>query len=352
MTAKKSSRLGVGASTSTNKSSPQTKKLPLEDWTTTGKKKILSVGKKKRGYGDDDDEDSAVVVGNNGHGSGDDDGEDEGGRTSVVSERKRKVPRTNTAAAAPSAIAIDEGTPPKSEANDSKKKRKKKKGKKEREAERDSNASGALEDADNAPAEENNINESSQKVENGSNQPMTALTEVPSNNNNKRKRKKVRSRQKNIRKDTRPANDKPSHLVLGRSDYAGRPLTKATRELLKTKNKKDDIAGEDNNWTKGNWNNGDVAAARESGDKGESTSGSGEPAAKNNDGVAQVKNSDIAQPNDVKKVESLKRISSSQDDGQPLNDNISRNDDENEAEYAGNDKKKKKKRRKFKNLSF
>jgi len=347
MTAKKTSRLGVGASTPTS-----TNNLQSVDWTTTGKKKILSVGKKKRGHGDDDDEDSAVLVGDYGLDRDDDNGdEDEGGRTSVVSERKRKVSRKNAAAAAPSAIAVDEGVPPSSEANGSKEKRKKKKGKKERVAERDSTASGALEDADNAPAEENNINESNQKVENGSNQPMTALTEVPNKNNNKRKRKKIRSRQKNIRKDTRAANDKPSHLVLGRSDYAGRPLTKATREILKTKNTNDDIGGEENNWTKGNWTSGDVAAGGESGDKGESISGSGEPATKNNDSVTQVKNSNIGQPDDNKKVESMKRISSNQDDGQPLNDNISRKDDEIKAVNAGNDKRKKKKR-KFKNLSL
>jgi len=46
------------------------------------------------------------------------------------------------------------------------------------------------------------------------------------------KRKKVRSKQKNIRKDTRRAIDKPSHLILGRSNYTGRPITKETRMRL------------------------------------------------------------------------------------------------------------------------
>ena len=55
-----------------------------------------------------------------------------------------------------------------------------------------------------------------------------------SNNGKKKsiKHKKIRSKQKNIRKDTRRAMDKPSHLILGRSDYAGRPITPETRSKL------------------------------------------------------------------------------------------------------------------------
>ena len=53
------------------------------------------------------------------------------------------------------------------------------------------------------------------------------------NKKNKRKRLKVRSRQKNIRKDTRPDHAKPLHLQLhGRPSfqpYQGRPLTAETR---------------------------------------------------------------------------------------------------------------------------
>jgi len=53
----------------------------------------------------------------------------------------------------------------------------------------------------------------------------------------KRKRRKVRSRQKNIRKDTRPSSQKPEFLRLrGRTEsvaYGGRPLTQATRDLWK-----------------------------------------------------------------------------------------------------------------------
>ncbi len=45
------------------------------------------------------------------------------------------------------------------------------------------------------------------------------------------KRTKVRSKQKNIRKDTR-GHKKPSHLIPGRSDFTGRGLTAATRAYL------------------------------------------------------------------------------------------------------------------------
>jgi hypothetical protein len=48
----------------------------------------------------------------------------------------------------------------------------------------------------------------------------------------KRKKQKIRSRQKNIYKDTRLAQHKPSHLILGRPDFQGRPLTPETRARL------------------------------------------------------------------------------------------------------------------------
>ena len=48
----------------------------------------------------------------------------------------------------------------------------------------------------------------------------------------KRKKQKIRSRQKNIYKDTRLAQHKPSHLILGRPGFHGRPLTAETRARL------------------------------------------------------------------------------------------------------------------------
>jgi len=54
----------------------------------------------------------------------------------------------------------------------------------------------------------------------------------PAKTNGKRKRRKVRSRQKNIRKDNRAVNEKPTHLIPGNRNYQGRPMTQATREKL------------------------------------------------------------------------------------------------------------------------
>ncbi|KAL7473972.1 hypothetical protein ACHAXS_014242 [Conticribra weissflogii] len=351
MTAKKASRLGVGASNSTNNTNQENKNLPSKDWTATGKKKILSIGKKRRGHEDDDDEDTAILKRNNGHDSDDGDGEEEGGRTSIVSERKRKVPRENTnavSAPATSVHGVDEEVPPSPEAKS--KKKRKKKGKKEREVEKDATAPSALNDVDDSPANVNNIKESNQ---NGTDESIPAPTEILNKNNNKRKRKKIRSRQKNIRKDTRAANDKPSYLVLGRSDYAGRPLTKATRDILKKKNKEDDVGNDENNWTKGNWTTGDIAAAEESGDKGGMTAGSEESVAKN-DGVAEVKSSETGNDKKEEKQrnnDTAVKLSKNQDEGQPLNSTVSKNHNEDMAEKVGKDVRKKKKR-KFKNLTL
>ena len=46
----------------------------------------------------------------------------------------------------------------------------------------------------------------------------------------KQKRRKVRSKQKNIRKDNRKT--KPDHLIVGQKKYQGRPLTAETRARL------------------------------------------------------------------------------------------------------------------------
>lgn len=48
----------------------------------------------------------------------------------------------------------------------------------------------------------------------------------------KTKKTKTRSKQKNIRRDRRSANHKPSYLQFGSSDYKGRPLTKETKKII------------------------------------------------------------------------------------------------------------------------
>lgn len=54
------------------------------------------------------------------------------------------------------------------------------------------------------------------------------------NGNVPRKRPKTRSKQKNIRKDNRPDDQKPSYLLgsPNREGFAGRPLTKETKKIL------------------------------------------------------------------------------------------------------------------------
>lgn len=47
-----------------------------------------------------------------------------------------------------------------------------------------------------------------------------------------RPRKKTRSKQKNIRKDKRPLDQRPSYLRFGDPEYAGRGLTEETRKIL------------------------------------------------------------------------------------------------------------------------
>lgn len=182
MTSKNLKRLGVGARANTAAAKDT---LAEADWTNSGKKKILSIGKNNT-----DDEDVPV------HDPGLSSDEEEG-RTSAVKERKRKSHHVN------SLVSVTTADNPKS---------KKKKGKKER---------AAL-----AASVHTHINDDDN---------ISKVIKEEGNSNVKRKkpkRKKTRSKQKNIRRDSRTESDKPSHLNVGSSDYAGRPLTCATKEKL------------------------------------------------------------------------------------------------------------------------
>ena len=55
---------------------------------------------------------------------------------------------------------------------------------------------------------------------------------LDSTSRRRRHRPKVRSRQKNIYKDKRTWDQKPSHLIPGTSEFGGRPLTAETRLKL------------------------------------------------------------------------------------------------------------------------
>lgn len=146
-------------------------------------KRLMQVGKRKR-HEDDSD------------GENDDSGEeDEEGRTAIRDRKQKK----------------EQPVP---------EKKQKKKGKKERQR--------AKEDTEPAPPTDievsNSIDETKPK---------------------KKHRKKVRSRQKNIYKDTRRMHEKPEHLrKIGSHHYRGRPMTPATRAKLKLPTK---ISNNNNN---------------------------------------------------------------------------------------------------------
>ena len=213
---RKQARLGLGATTEDSRKSQQSQIGKASGAKDIGRK-ILSVGKSKRGSARDDDDvdDGDDAVGRDDR-NDDDEADEEEGRTSAVKSRAPK--RTFDAAA-----AVMSEQP-------AKKKKKKKAGKKERaaaaaaDAEAEAGAEGQdkIKETGNEGAEEDHGNDQDVDNDDAANpQPKT-----------KRKRKKVRSRQKNIRKDNRPARDKPSHLVLGTGNYGGRALTPETRKAM------------------------------------------------------------------------------------------------------------------------
>lgn len=207
---RKQARLGLGATTEDSRPNQQQSQIGKASGAKDIGRKILSVGKSKRGRTHDDDDDNDAT-GDHDDRNDDDEADEEEGRTSAVKSRAPK--RTFDAAA-----AVMSEQP-------AKKKKKKKAGKKERAAaaaaaDAETGAEGQDKETGNEGAEEDNGNE--QDVDN----------DDAANTQSKRKRKKVRSRQKNIRKDNRPARDKPSHLVLGTGNYGGRALTPETRKAM------------------------------------------------------------------------------------------------------------------------
>jgi len=183
-TKKKRNRLGLGAQAKDDEEVLES----LESEET--KKKIMSIGKKRKNDDVSDDEDDAVDMS---------DEEDEGGRTSIKNAKK---PPSIDALASLDAVTA-------------KKPKKKKKSKKERMAEKE-------------------IQESTVQVESDVFTPIPADGEVQEKTHaEKRKQKrKTRSKQKNIKKDTRPSNEKPEHLRVGSKEFAGRPMTGETRTYL------------------------------------------------------------------------------------------------------------------------
>ncbi len=190
-------RGGVGAST---QSKDQASKPLSSDLLA---KKVLTVGR-KRGR-DDSNEDDYEGGAFDDHGVHDGD-EADGGRTSIAPKKKAifKTVTEEPLASKPT----------------------KKLGKKERQRQKLAAQAAATSEenrgsSNSAPSEPSKGEEGDIVNHNDTTQQKT-----------KKKRRKVRSRQKNIRKDNRSADEKPAHLIPGSRNYQGRPMTEETRAKL------------------------------------------------------------------------------------------------------------------------
>mmetsp|Transcript_20042 Transcript_20042/g.43124 ORF Transcript_20042/g.43124 Transcript_20042/m.43124 type:complete len:318 (+) Transcript_20042:95-1048(+) len=185
-------RLGVGASTTEAAASPTGNALH---------KRVLQVGRKRgRQEVTNEEEEEEDEVGDTIDAPDNDD-----------SDEDEAAGRTSIATAKPAV-----GSNPAAHMK-TKSKKKKKKGKKEREKEKGTTTTTS--------SLETNIAATTESV------PATNdTTTTEAIRKQKRKRPKIRSRQKNIRKDNR--EKKPDHLVVGSTNYQGRPLTEQTRHRL------------------------------------------------------------------------------------------------------------------------
>lgn len=199
-------RQGVGSST------------PLKANQNDLTKRLLMVGRKRQRTDDDgDDDEDQDEVGRKGKirgGSEDEEDDEETGRTTIAKSKSTKdtspVDRLTTDAVS-----------------------KKKLGKKERKKlNHNESDKKTLTDEKTDRVKDNDL---SVKPTTETNETMTRGKDMPSsvdeeNTQKKPKRRKVRSKQKNIRKDNR--DKKPDHLIVGRKQYQGRPITAETRAKL------------------------------------------------------------------------------------------------------------------------
>lgn len=230
-----------------------------EDWTSFRKNQILSIGKKKRHNnniynnhrddGGDEDDDSNNAVG----GGNDSSSDEEEGRTAIREKKKKKKvqPITSTSRMKVGIVgrSPDGGSGTDNHIPATSKQKKKKKGKMERAKEAAVTTIVEANDKDTTTKKYTTYAQKSsiaKEVEEGgqyvdkmatgdkeSNSINDDADTKAANATTKRYRKKVRSRQKNIRKDHRTIESKPKHLVLGSGvDYAGRPMTTETRMKL------------------------------------------------------------------------------------------------------------------------
>lgn len=335
-----------------------------EDWTRFGKKQILSIGKKRQRLHDEEDDEIDVSGGHEYNSSSD----EEEGRTSAVKEKKRKVRppvATPTIAAASgltkdvtSSVDVDAvGTAPSSK----KKKKKKKKGKKERSKENAEEAEvTTTTPAKDASTEDETKNGKENADSKSDDITQTAEDAKKNNPTTKRKRPKVRSRQKNIRKDNRSANDRPTHLVLGRSEFSGRYMTQETKKKLGIK----DAPAKKNNRKANKAVSADAAFDSVDWVGGDKTSENANEGGGNNDEGGDYDDGDAGDNGASEPTESSK--SKGEDGGQTLtkigdcivdvgtaSKPVSMNDQDVGEDIVSENKdkrKKKKQKRKFKNL--
>ena len=213
---KKRRREGVGAIDEESKLVGNKKNY--EDMT----QKVLKIGKKRR-HDNDDEEDEYNEISVN-----DIEDEEDLGRTAIATNKD------NAKKAKTKVVSEEE---PLNEAGKKLGKKERKRLKKENQmnnseiAIKASTSSKKLQTKDEAQVD------GSSKAEHSSNGDTNEATTAENNNdtNNKsgkKKRRKVRSRQKNIYKDTRPMEKRPKHLIPGNRSYQGRPLTDETRTRL------------------------------------------------------------------------------------------------------------------------
>mmetsp|Transcript_2917 Transcript_2917/g.8301 ORF Transcript_2917/g.8301 Transcript_2917/m.8301 type:complete len:291 (-) Transcript_2917:46-918(-) len=171
--------------------------VPVKEAPTDLTKKLLKVGRKRGRTEEEDDDGDDKDAGKEVH-----DEDEEAGRTSIVS--RETAPRAE--------VEVET-------------KLKKKPGKKERKKRQEEEQASEVVKEDQK-GNDSQVGEDTKEIMIADDEPSPTGEIVPK----KHKRRKIRSKQKNIRKDNRET--KPDHLVVGRKRYQGRPLTAETRAKL------------------------------------------------------------------------------------------------------------------------
>jgi hypothetical protein len=232
---KKSSRKGVGAVTSNVSSNIPTDGILFAS-------KIMNVGRRRKkhpddedDYDDDDDDDDSQQRYNNNNEKDQEyqEEEEEYGRTNIDETKQKTFLSTCFDKSVLQTTVVT---------------KKKKKGKKERQQEvvrsHEDSATTTISTISTIPTNADTINHMDSKLSTDTVPPSSSSL----SSSHRQHPKKIRSRQKNIRKDTRLEEHKPSHLRWGKKDYRGRPLTLETQLQLqlpqsKSKQQQEQYAG-------------------------------------------------------------------------------------------------------------